>query len=327
MRLLATLLSIALLLLGLSSAALAETNVKVKVKEAKPKTVVKSVTRVRAPGDIVAFSTDADKTVKVLPLDAPDNPYVKVYTDWDRWVLENARPDIRFSDLHWVDGRWVYTDPDKGDLDVVVAQVNPKGYLLPVGDKTVLNVGPQVPLLRRAANNGNYYVIAAGTAAPEVRKVYVRERTKVIASVAPPVPDWIIKQPGQHVIFTPDKDFIVERNNIWVRYDPAGKVIAQTKPGESWRVLFWPKYSEVVTTAPAKKWSVLDDSGYVVVRDAGGKIVSVYDYDGTPLKVEDVKVDRQPFYYTPLDWDTVLDLHNAQVGVEADGDVKVKVVP
>jgi hypothetical protein len=298
--------------------------VKVKVKEPKEKTVVKGVTRVRANGEVVAFSTDADKTVVVKPLDAAGNPYVKVYTDWDKWVLANARPDVRFSDLHWVDGRWVYTDPDKGDLDVVVAQVNPQGYLLPVSDKTVLSVGPQVPLLKRAAANGNYYVIAAGTAAPEVRKVYVRERTKVIASVAPPVPDWIIKQPGERVIFTPDKDFVVQRGNMWVRYDAAGQVIAQTRPGESWRVLFWPKYADVVTSAPAKNWTVLDDSGYVVVRDGAGKIVSVYDYDGTPLKVEDVKVERQPFYYTPLDWDTIVDLHNAQVGVA--GDVKVKVV-
>jgi hypothetical protein len=326
MRFLAILLSSALLL-GLSSAALADTKVKVNVKEPKPKTVVKSVTRVRTPGEVVAFSTDPAKTVVVKPLDAPGNPYVKIYTDWDKWVLANARPDIRFSDLHWVDGRWMYTDPVHGDVAVTVAQVTPSGYLLPAGDKAAVTVGPQVPLLRRATASGNYYVIATGVPEPAVQKVYYTEQAHVLATVAPPVPDWIIKQPGQRVIFTPDKDFIVERNNIWVRYDPTGKVIAQTRPGESWRVLFWPKYGDVVTAAPEKKWTVLDDSGYVVVRDGNGKIVNVYDYDGTPLKVEDVKVTREPFYYTPLDWDTIVNLHNAQVGVKAEGNVDVKVVP
>jgi hypothetical protein len=322
MRLLTPLLS-SLLLLAFSTIALADVDVDIDVKK-EPKPVVKSVTKVRTTEPVVAFTTDGVKTVTVKPLDAPDNPYVKVYTDWDRWVIDNARPDISITDLRYVNGRWVYTDPTKGDIDVVVSHVNPQGYLVPVADKSVLTVGPHLPVLPRATADGGYYVIAAGTATPAVRKVYVRERARVLASVAPPVPDWIIKQPGQRVIFTPDKDFIVERSNIWVRYDPAGKVLAQTRPGESWRTLFWPKYGEIVTTAADKNWTVLDDSGYVIVRDGNGKITTVYDYDGTPLKVEDVKVERQPFYYTPLDWDTVVDLRHAQVGV--DGDVKVKVI-
>ena len=147
----------------------------------------------------------------------------------------------------------------------------------PVGDNSLWPSAalPVLPRLKR-----RQLLVIAPARYPAVRKVYVRERARVLASVAPPVPDWIIKQPGQRVIFTPDKDFIVERNNIWVRYDPAGQVIAQTRAGESWRSLFWPKYGEIVTTAADKQWSVIDDSGYIAVRDAP-QDHTVYDYDGT----------------------------------------------
>jgi hypothetical protein len=327
-----TTIALSLVLCALSIPfAFADTDVKVKVKD-KPgigqKAKVKGITQTRITEPVAAFSLEGDKTVTIQSLNAPGNPYVKVYSDFDRWVLENARPEVRFTDLKWVDGRWVYVE-NNVELPVVVARVNPQGYLLPVGDKTVVNVGPQVPVLPRGKAEGHYYVIAAGEPAPEVRKVYVRERARVLAPLAPKVPDWIIKEPGDRVIFTPDKDFIVLRDGVWYRYDVAGKVIAQTEPGQSWRVLLWPKYDEVVTGAVAKRWTVLDDSGYVVVRDGSGKVVTVYDYDGTPLKVEEVKVEREPFYYTPLDWDTLVDLRDVQMRIDVDAgpaDAEVKVI-
>ena len=56
-----------------------------------------------------------------------------------------------------------------------------------------------------------------------------------------------------------------------MRYDPTGQVIAQTEPGQSWRVLLWPKYGDVVTTAATKKWTVLDDNGYVTATLPGDR--------------------------------------------------------
>jgi hypothetical protein len=321
----------AVLLLGLlSTAAFADTKVKVKAKVKPPaeqKAEVKGITQTRIEGPAVAFGLD-DKTITVKPLDAPDNPYVKVYSDWDRWVVSHARPDIRFSDLHWVDGRWVITDASGRDLEVSVARVNPEGYLLPLSDKS--SVSTYVPVLPRAEAEGNYYyVIAAGAPEAKVRKVYVTERGKVLAPVVPKIPDWLIKQPAQRVVLAP-KEYIVQRpDKVWVRYDENGKVLTTTKPGESWRVMYWPKFSDAVREASGKKLAVIDDNGYVVTRDASGRIVSVFDYDGTPLKLEDVKVTRQPYLYTPLDWDVVQSLRDAQVNVDVDkdgdGDTDVKI--
>jgi len=319
----------AALLAGIASgAALADTNVRVKIKTPPQKVEVKGVTQTQIVAHPLDFSI-GDKTVVVKPLTAAGNPYAKAYTDYDRWVYTNARPDLRFADLHWVDGRWVATDPASGaTVDVAVAQVTPEGYLVPVTEKVTENVGPNVvPVLPRAATSKNYYVIATGTPDAPVRKVYVQERARVLAPVAPRIPDWLIKQPAKQVLFTPH-DFVVQRADVWYRYDANGTLIAQTKPGESWRVLFWPKYTTVTTDALGKKLTVLDDEGYVVVRDAGGKIDTVYDYDGTPLKVEEVKVSREPYFYTPLDWDTIQQIHGAQtVTVDGTGTVKVETKP
>jgi hypothetical protein len=312
----------ALLVLALTSSALAETKVEVK-GEAKSRIAAPDATvKVTAEG-IAAWNRDG-KTIVLRDLDAPDNPYVKSYTEWDRWVIQNARPDIRFTDLRWVDGRWVYTDGGK-DVAVTVARVDPKGYLIPGLDSRVVTVGPNPVVLPRA-NDDHYYVIAVGEPEPAVRRVYTSGRVKAMAPAAPRVPDWLIREPADRVVFLPKEEVVVQRSNVWIRYDAKGKVIAKSEPGVSWRTLYWPKFSDVIREANAQKWAVLEDSGYVVVRDSAGNIKTVYDYDGTPVKIEEVKVDRDPYIYTPLEWELIEPLRDAQVSVDVDGaDVDVTV--
>lgn len=286
-----------------------DTEVKATVKaEVDAQGEVRGLTRVQADA-LAAFSWDGE-TVRVRPLDADGNPYTSAYGDIDRWVWSNVRPEVKVTDLRWDSGRWVL--PDDPDAEVVVARVNAEGWLLPTLD-TEVEVGPVAPrVLPGVVDSGQYYVIAASTMEPTVRRRYITERARRLAPVGPQVPDWMIREPADAVVFLPQEEYIVRRGDVWIRHDTSGKVVARTQPGQSWRVLYWPRFADVVREANQKKWRVAEYDRYVVVRDADDKVTSIYDLEGQPVQVSGQPFETRPYYYTPLNWEFVGPLREAQ---------------
>jgi hypothetical protein len=308
----------------IASSALADTKIKIDTdtdsgSEVKAKATVGS-------DSYVAFNWMGD-TLALRPLDDPGNPYIADYTDYDRWVYTNIRPDWSPNKVVWENGRWVAPAGVPADWKVTAVRVDPQGYLLPSLGETTLKMGPIAP--SALPDDEYYYVFAAGPAEDTVFKVYDDERVARVAPMFPDVPDWVIKQPAERVVFVPNNEYVVLDNGIWVRYDATGRVVAKAPAGTTtWRALYWPTFADAVKSANSRNWTWVESDGYTIFRDPSGKIVEVYDYQGNKVDFT-TKVTRHPYYFTPLSVDEVGRIRDAKVrvSVKGGGDKNVKVNP
>jgi hypothetical protein len=193
-------------------------------------------------------------------------------------------------------------------------------------------------------------VTVDGDPDPDIRYVYVSgemdeataraieaQRAEAYARAFPPVPSWLRDIPAENVLFLPNGEVAIQpadNNSTWVRYDAAGKVVATSKPGQSWQILFADNYDTLAADAQARNLDIVTSDGYIVLRDkASRKVVATYDFDGTPVQI-DAMASPRPFYFKPLRWTNVLPVADAQLRVpmagreiEAGGGVQQSVKP
>lgn len=122
------------------------------------------------------------------------------------------------------------------------------------------------------------------------------------------VPDWLAAAPPRWVIFVPNGEIVTSELGVydpdeynkpeaerkkgsgWYRYSADGKLLGHVD-GEkvSWQQLYTPQIPALEMSGKSQGYYVDNALGYLIWRkpkDQGGDAVSAWDYDGTPLPLD-----------------------------------------
>ncbi|MDQ3024542.1 MAG: hypothetical protein M3R04_09200, partial [bacterium] len=148
---------------------------------------------------------------------------------------------------------------------------------------------------------------SSGVGAPGMAAALEQARIQVWADVLPRAPAWLTTSLPKRVVLLPDGgavtygplgsgvgpvDIATWRYDkqgdpeVYYRYDPLGKEVSRTSPGQPWQELFRPGYTQDVLLAAAREGMIpIVLNGYTILASqATGEPVTVYDYTGATMQ-------------------------------------------
>ncbi|MEZ5336796.1 MAG: hypothetical protein R3F46_00900 [bacterium] len=214
----------------------------------------------------------------IQPLDAPGNPYSGMYSDWDRWAMQNFQSGITISEISEM---FQYPYDPQPDANGMVRQwmdmrVDRDGFLVPWTHFLEGWGNPELPYGNSGQMGESLAVaLAVGMIDSDLhadwKSAIESARSLSRAKTSAPIPAWIGEQPPLELIGLPNGEFAIrgplgldlddrendEIANIefrehWYRYSADGKLIAMDNAGEPgpnfqhWMALFLPGLDELV---------------------------------------------------------------------------------
>jgi len=144
------------------------------------------------------------------------------------------------------------------------------------------------------------------------------------AKVLPTIPSWVDQLHPATFELLPNGGVLVPVGDAGgattvTVYSPTGDKLGVVQNQEGWHKYFADNYDDIVSQAKAKGWDVVENNGYIVLRDrASRKIQAVFDWDGKPVELT-TEMQQRPYFFTPLRWDNVAPVAVEQRRVPAAG--------
>ncbi|MDQ3023674.1 MAG: hypothetical protein M3R04_04695 [bacterium] len=144
------------------------------------------------------------------------------------------------------------------------------------------------------------------------------------AGMLPSIPNWVEQLHPTSFSLLPNGGALVtglkgKATNTVTIYSPEGKTVGVLPMGADATRYFVKNYDAIQANAIARGLDLSSRDGYILLQSrTTGKVEVAYDWDGTELSAQ-VELAPRPFYFTPLRWDSLVEVSKAQRRVPAAG--------
>ncbi len=288
-----------------------------------------SVSETALPTGAKQVEATNGRIVVVRAMDDPDNPYKDEYKPWDYWFYDHLLTEIPIEKL------WSELSEDEKAERIAKRKagmgwlrqrhhLDKDGFIIPDSRSIKeFKEGICINTYQERSINLNW-VMAEGEIDPNMHQAMWDAGYVESSRFYPDIPKWLADNPPYEAILLPNGDVVTRgllgdydkhgdeidccggQGQIIARYDNSGNLV-RTLREEVWFYLY---YDTDLNPVPEGMPSISLD-GYTTFRDEStGRLLSVWDWDGTQLKTEE-PTWRDPHPFTWLNAKRLQILFNA----------------
>jgi hypothetical protein len=247
-----------------------------------------------------------------------DTRNLRVYVDRDGYVIPQLSDHALALSLRSDQAHLTHSQRIQRETGVVLDERRVRAR----GDGAEVSISATTDLDGPDGPDVFYYEVPVTDEAAVMLESFEVQRTERLSTALPAVPSWVGDLNPDNFVLLPNGGALVDPmddTTSYVVYSPEGDEMGRIEnPGE-WRTFFSTDYPVIAKQAEAQGWDMVEQDGYLLLRDRETrKVEAIYDWDGTPVAV-DGRLEPRPYYFTPLRWDGVQQVTQAQKRVPAAG--------
>ncbi|MCC7476979.1 hypothetical protein IT575_00855 [bacterium] len=254
----------------------------------------------------------------------PASPFAAQYSDWDRWIYEQA--------LAKAGARGLVSMTQQEGGQWFSAVVTKDGFIKPQLAELEEGLGrlsgAVPPSTEHCVNQVSFY----GVMSEEMKQQLAARRSELWAEKYPRIPEWLAEKPAIRNMVMPNGDVVTlgplgsalpstdasasafAKPQAYHRYGPDGTLLGQTLIGEMWQALYVPDWTAKVLVEQLKAQrlpSVRRGCTVFEKRDTR-EIGVIFSYDGQLVATAADLETRSPVLMTEITAQQVKDIHSAQ---------------
>jgi hypothetical protein len=254
----------------------------------------------------------------VRDLDDPSNPYAGQYSDWDKWIFDQAKEQAKTGNRRLPEGGKWYS-----------AEVTNEGYVMPQLSALSTGLDRLRGTVPPSTEHCTHMISMTGKMDPAMEEQLSASIGRVWAERYPAIPAWLADAPALRSMVLPNGDVVtlgelgsgvttggkrVSGAQPYFRYSPEGEMLGQTLPGEMWQALYVKDWTAAVLLEQlkAKRLPRIERGCTVFFDRESNAVGAVYSFDGQALAPDSDLSQREPALITELTATQLADIFEAQ---------------